>query len=169
MNRVRSIVEKHTASLPLMERVYSQELPRPYEIAKELGAQGVSELFSEIAAMADERDSLDEANGDELDDFWRAMMRLSSVIPYQARLYPAPVLEGLAHENATVRFHVARGLSKVPFRRAFPKLRHALAKETDELTGRVLSEAITACASPVRCFAEALARFMRLPVVWRDA
>lgn len=172
MNLVRSVVEKHTNSQPLMERMYSEELPNPGGIAKELGPKGVAELFNEIAGISNERDRLDregEVNCDELDDFWRAMTRLGSVIPYQARLYPAQVLEGLSHENRSVRFYVAHSLSKVPFRNARPKLQTALSVEPDSLTRRVLTEAITACSSIGACLREALAKTRRLPVAWRDA
>ncbi|MCP1585416.1 hypothetical protein [Pseudoxanthomonas mexicana] len=172
MNLVRSVVEKHTSSLSLMERVYSEELPNPGGIAKELGPNGVAELFSEIAEISNERDRLDregEVNCDDLDDFWRAMTRLGSVIPYQARLYPAQVLEGLSHENRSVRFYVAHSLSKVPFRKALLKLQKALSMESDSLTRRVLTEAVTACSSIMACLREIVAKNRRLPVVWRDA
>ncbi|HJV02175.1 MAG TPA: hypothetical protein VJ752_16690 [Burkholderiaceae bacterium] len=172
MSVVRTVVEKHTSSLPLTERVYSEELPNPEAIAKELGSSGVAELFNEIAGISNERDRLDregEVNCDELDDFWRAMTRLGSVIPYQARLYPAEVLLGLTHENRSVRFYVAHSLSKVPFRKALPQLRESILKETDTLTWRVLTDAISACSSIKMCFLEVLAKASRSPVVWRDA
>jgi hypothetical protein len=172
VNLVRSVVERHTSSLSLMERVYSEELPNPGGIAKELGPAGVAELFGEIAEISNERDRLDregEVNCDDLDDFWRAMTRLGSVIPYQARLYPSQVLEGLSHENRSVRFYVAHSLSKVPFRKALPKLHKALSMESDTLTRRVLTEAVTACTSIRMCLREVLAKTRRLPVVWRDA
>ena len=106
MNHVRAVIEKHTSSLPLMERVYSEDLPNPYVIASDLGPNGVDGLFGEIADISIERDRLDregEVNCDDLDDYWRAMTRLGSVIPYQSRLYPAQVLNGLSHETCPMR------------------------------------------------------------------
>lgn len=172
MNIVRAAIEKHTSSLSIVELAYSEELPNPSDIAKELGCNGVAELYTEIANTSDERDRLEregEVNYDTLDDFWREMNRLGSVIPYQARLFPVQVLEGLSHRSSSVRFYVAHSLGKVPFRKALPQLRKALSAESDTLNRRVMTEAITSCSSIKRCFQEALAKARNLPVAWQDA
>lgn len=169
MNIVQTIVEKHTRDLPLMERVYLEELPNPELIAKELGQEGVVKLFEEIASVSAERKRLDrsgEVNCDELDDYWRATTRLASVIPYQARLYPDEVLKGLLSESEAVRFYVAYCLSKVPFHSALPQLKAAISKESDQLNIEVLNNAVSACSSFLKCSREQIAKLRNTRVVW---
>ena len=153
MNRVQKIISSYTDALPLMERVYSEELPYPEKIAKEIGVE-VSELFEEISRISNERERLDnegEVNCDVLDDCWMAMTRLASVIPYQARLLPKQVLTGLYNENNSVRFYIAYSLQKVPFKAALPYLQDALKSETDQLNIKVIRSAIERCSSFSAC------------------
>lgn len=172
MNSVQKVIKKHTQELPLMDRVYSEELPNPYAIAQELGSSGVAQLFEEIAALSTERERLDkegEVNCDELDDYWRATTRLASLIPYQIRLYPSQVIAGLSNENRSVRFYTAYSLGKVPIKDALPQLKLALSSDNDQLLVKVLNEALSACSSFTRCSKEKLAKFRKIPVEWVNA
>lgn len=121
LSRVRAILRKHTDALDPVQLAYTDAFPNPAAISTELGPEGVAELFMEIAGVADER-ALREREGctdhDLLDDYWREMSRLASLIPWLARRYPVPVLAGLAHPNRAVRLHVAGAIERVPFRPA---------------------------------------------------
>lgn len=172
MNSVQEVINKYTQELPLMERVYSEELPNPYAIAQDLGSSGVAQLFEEIAAISAERERLDkegEVNCDELDDYWRAATRLASLIPYQIRLYPSQVIAGLTNESRSVRFYVAYCLSKTPIKEALPQLKLALSYDNDQLLTKVLKEGISACSSFGRCMREKIAKYRKIPVQWVNA
>ena len=172
MNSVQEVINKYTQELPLMERVYSEELPNPYAIAQDLGSSGVAQLFEEIAAISAERERLDkegEVNCDELDDYWRAATRLASLVPYQIRLYPYQVIAGLTNESRSVRFYVAYCLSKAPVKEALPQLKLALSYDNDQLLTKVLKEGISACSSFGRCMKEKIAKYRKSPVEWVNA
>lgn len=170
MNHVKDIVEKYIRHLPLLERVYSTELPNPSAIAKELGSDGVAMLFEEIAKLSAEREILDKegkTNGDELDDYWRAIVQLASIIPYQIRLYPKQAINGLLHDNSGVRFYVAYSLSQTPIRQALPQLESALLREQSQFVAKVFQLAIVACSSFSLCTREKIAKIVKSPIVWK--
>jgi len=172
MSKLQEIINRHTHALPLMERIYSSQLPNPQKIVEEAGLNGVAELFNEIATISTERDRLDregEVNCDELDDYWRAAFRLASLIPYQARLYPKEILKGLSNESEEVRFYVAYSLEKAPFRGALPFLKNALRIEPIELNIRVIASAIQACSSYKLCGREFMQKVMNNPIPWGSA
>jgi hypothetical protein len=172
MSALQSVLEKYTRGQSVIEQAYSEELPNADAIAKELGAQGVAVLLEEIARISAERDRLDregEVNCDVLDDYWRTTTRLASAIPYQARLFPEQVLQGLSSESTAVRFYCAHSLSKVPFRKALLSLEAALSQESDQLNVRVMRSAVVACSSFVQCAKEQVGKLTNVKVVWRDA
>ncbi len=172
MSSLKSVIEKYTHGLSTIEVAYAEELPRPNSIAEDLGADGVAEVFKEVAQIWSERERLDregEVNCDVLDDYWRAATRLASVIPYQARLFPEDFLRGLSNESQAVRFYCAHSLSKVPFRAAVPHLEACLTHETDQLNIKVIQGAIAACSSLTQCTKEKIAKLAKVPVPWRDA
>ena len=172
MNSVQEVIDKYTQELSLMERVYSEELPNPYAIAQELGSSGVAQLFEEMAAISAERERLDkegEVNCDELDDYWRAATRLASLIPYQIRLYPLQVIDGLSNESRSVRFYVAYCLGKTPVKEALPQLKLALKNDNDQLLEKALNQALAACSSFTRCAKEKIAKHRKTPVEWVNA
>ncbi|MDT7514832.1 hypothetical protein [Rhodoferax mekongensis] len=172
MNTLQSVIARHTRGLSVIEIDYSEELPNPDVIAKELGAEGVALVFEEVANISAERERLDregEVNCDTLDDYWRAATRMASVIPYQARTFPESVLHGLASESRAVRFYCAYSISKVPFRGALLDLKAALARETDQLNIQVIGDAVKACSSFTKCMKEKIAKLKGSRVVWCDA
>ncbi|MDO8329118.1 MAG: hypothetical protein Q7T36_01440 [Fluviicoccus sp.] len=172
MSKLQKIVDKYTQDLQPMEKIYSEEFPNSDKIAKEVGRDGIVEVFDNIARISAERERLDsegEVNCDELDDYWRAATRYASIIPYQIRLYPEDVLNGLFSDSEAVRFYVAYSLGKVPFRSAHPYLNNALKQESSELNIRVLNEAIKVCSSLEKCSNEYLEKLMNKKVSWHDA
>ena len=154
-SNLASLISRATADLNPIAVHYSEQFPDPEAIAAQCDAQDAKEVIATIDSLFKEREEAElsgEANGDELDDYFRAMQRYASLLPHLARRFPNEVILGLTSQARSTRLFVADALSKAPTAQAREPLEIALGLETFDHIRRTLDEALVRCkaAQPVK-------------------
>ena len=142
------LISRATADLNPIAAHYSEQLPDPAAIAAQCDAQDAKEVVATIDSLFKEREEAElsgEANGDELDDYFRAMQRYASLLPHLAGRFPNEVIFGLTSQARSTRLFVADALCKAPIPQAIEPLEIALGLETFDHIRRKLEEALVRC------------------------
>ena len=142
MGRLKDLISAAQSGKDIQQRLYGKF---PLEIAEICGPEEVKDILLRLQELSEEKENIEEWDGDSQDDIWRAQKNFSELLQLLVGKYPKEVALGLKSHSQEARFWVANAFEKSPSPHVVADLAEYLLGEMPEWHRKTGAAALKAC------------------------